>query len=512
MKQQTRLCAAKRICRVTLSLLLVMVILWGCVERGDPAMTEQFQGTTTTKAVTTVNAATTAEIPTVTPDLSIDSTPPPLSSLPAVSLQLPDLAGYVLTEDGHAYYRTEAKPDEKGGYDLRKEITVDLFRRGYFNQYILSYSSDAPVCAVISYRIQDAQGTTRSHEETFYLEKGQGMEFSSFTDGYLDGEYAYEITGISLRSCNGAYGGFKLHSLTSKCVSVISKEEYFMENDRYRVGILAAWGGGISYIEDKQDGDGELGNLINRADPGRLVQQSYYGVGDGPHYTAGEYGGQKWQYNPVQGGDLYGNGSKLVAFSVSPDGKSLYVKCRPMDWAKNGSLTPSYMENTYTLEKDAILVNNRFVDFFGVQHPAHHAELPAFYVISHLGVFHYYNGTKPWKGDAYISLPDEPFWAGNADAYHNIVKGNTETWAAWTNTTGYGIGLYVPDTQIMLAGRHIYDDSKDPASNSTNYVAPLRTQKIVSYTPFTYDYVITTGSVEEMRSIFQSYRESGVVG
>lgn len=431
----------------------------------------------------------------------------PLADLPALPEDSPNLEDYETLPDGSAHYIASGQlSGEKGTYTFKEGFRLDIYRRGYFNRYTLGYSSTSPIRGEMTYRLWDANGRATTRTEVFFLEAGENQTFSSLIDGYFGHTYAWGVDSITMQTCDHSTATFTLHSLTDDPVEVYSGT-YYLENDHYKLGILLSWGGGISYIEDKLDGDDALGNLINRHDTGRLVQQSYYGVKNGPDYTAGYYGETLWQYNPVQGGDLYGNASKLVDVRVGDDGKSLYIKCRPMDWAKNGELTPSYMENTYTVTDAGIRVGNRFVDFFGVKHPAHHFELPAFYTVSYLGTFHYYNGTKPWTGDKYETLPNEPFWAGNSGAYHNIKKGNTETWAAWTNEKGYGIGLYVPGAEIMLAGRHEYNGSKDPNNGGTSYVAPLRTMTIVSFEPFEYEYIIAAGSIDDMRATFQNYAE-----
>ncbi len=432
----------------------------------------------------------------------------PTAGLPSLPEDAPDLSDYEQPEhtDGRpTYYRASnyLTADKGGDYTFKEGFTLDIYRRGYFNRYTVSYYSTAPLKGEITYLMWDENGERVEKTETFFLEAGSKV-FDSLIDDYARNKYAWGIDRITLSTCDGSTATFHLTAL-GDTVWDVYPGTYYLENDRYKLGVLLTWGGGISYIEDKQDGDDSLGNLINRADPGRLVQQSYYGVHDGPYYTGAYYGETLWGYNPVQGGDLYGNGSKLVDVRISNDGTSMYIKCRPMDWAHNNSPTPSYMENTYTLTSDGIRVENRFVDFFGVEHPARHAELPAFYTVSHLGTFHYYNGTKPWTGDSYITLPNEPFWAGNGDAYHTVKKGNTETWAAWTNTAGYGIGLYVPNTEIFLAGRHEHNGSKDPYNGATSYVAPLRTMAIVSFVPFEYEYIIATGTVAEMREVFYDY-------
>ena len=79
-----------------------------------------------------------------------------------------------------------------------------------------------------------------------------------------------------------------------------------------------------------------------------------------------------------------------------------------------------------------------------------------------------------------------------------------ETWGAWVAPTGYGIGVYTPIAEILLAGRHQYNGSKDAGNNATNYVAPLITYTLKSFEAFEYSYYITTGSVEEIRNTFKS--------
>ncbi len=418
-------------------------------------------------------------------------------NLPAPPPDCPNISSYTKLDGCEGYYLRES--------DLSMKI---YYRNAFFNRYTITYNATEPLFGHIAYRTIDADGTITPKEDEFYLEAGEGMTFSSLLPGYFDGEYAFGIDGLTFESVKGTDAEFELLGLSSDRQRIYASGTYFLENDRYRLGILLQWGGGISYIEDKQDGDEDLRNLINRADTGRLVQQSYYGVSTEKYHKA-TYNGSVWSYNPVQGGDQTGKASRIVDIRLSEDGNSMYVKCRPMDWAQHNMPTKSYMENTYTITDEGIIVDNRFVDFFyGMKHGNHHQELPAFYTISYLGVFHYYNGTEPWTGGDYETLPNEEFWAGRSSAYHNIKKGNTETWAMWTDTKGYGIGLYVPDIEIMLAGRFSYNGSKDPANGGTNYVAPLKTMEIKCFEPWEYTYIIAAGTVDEMRETFQNYYES----
>ena len=106
---------------------------------------------------------------------------------------------------------------------------------------------------------------------------------------------------------------------------------------------------------------------------------------------------------------------------------------------------------------------------------------------------------------------DLPFWGerGSTDeCYTTLDESNTETWCAWTSSDkGYGIGLYTPQVEIMLAGRCEYDGSKDPKAFPTNYVAPLITNTMRNFEPFEYSYIISTGDVSTMRETFKEHKD-----
>jgi hypothetical protein len=175
-----------------------------------------------------------------------------------------------------------------------------------------------------------------------------------------------------------------------------------------------AWDGGICYLLEINCTDG-LKNLINQADTGRLVQQSYYGANSSSdNYQMGYFNNSSWPYNPVQGGDKANNPSRIIDVVVGT--YSVYIKAQPMDWGHDGKITPSYMENVYILDDEFVRVDNRFVDFSSMNHRYVHQELPAFYTVSYLDNFTYYAGTKPWTNDKLTSRNDLKFWGGE---YHN---------------------------------------------------------------------------------------------
>lgn len=370
-----------------------------------------------------------------------------------------------------------------------------------FNRYYVRYSCGSPVRCVISY---DTDGGR--HSEEFFLEacaEGESREFRSFIDDYLDGAKARGSVEICAEFiAEQTY--ISISKVQTELCSVFEGVTCYIENKKYRVGVELAWGGGLSYIADKKAPDG-LENILNRYDTGRLVQQSYYGINK-PPFVPGHFMGNPWGYNPVQGGDRTNAKSKLVDMEITPD--SVYVKCQPLDWGQDNWRTPSYMENKYYFVDDSIRVDNRFVDFSGWVHPVGRQEVPAFYTVSYLGNFWFYDGDKPWQKDDLSVRRDLFFWPEDWSKHtFPVRKGNSETWCAWTDDSNWGIGLYTPDVDVLIGGRHQYDGSKSPDAGSCSYVAPLKIMNIVSFEPVEYSYLMHTGTLSEIRRAFTKKKD-----
>ncbi len=362
-----------------------------------------------------------------------------------------------------------------------------------FDRFTLTYTASTLTRGVITYYVN---GTKVSDE--FFLEAAnEPKTFTSLVLGYFDGKMATEIESIVLYPISASSSTFSLKAINTENYDDYS-DTIFLENENIKVGVLLSMGGGISHYEQLNDGVEKYGNLLNRYDEGRLIQQSYYGINCDP-YEMGLMNGQAWRYNPVQGGDVSRNPSRLVDFAIY-DGE-IYVKTRPMDWGHDGHLTPSYMENNYILHEDFLEVYNRFVDFSTYTHTPAPQELPAFYTVSALDTFSMYTGNSPWTGGAYTDYKNLDFWAGNHDQYYDITSGS-ENWFAFHDSTGFGVGLYVPGCQEIVAGRFMFDGSASAEAPSTNYFAPLRTMTLKAGKPLEYSYLVCAGNMDDMRQIF----------
>ena len=386
------------------------------------------------------------------------------------------------------------------GADITNGYLIEVPRASgtvRFNRVSFSYEATAAVRAVFRYR----QGVKTLEEELLLSSRETGA--SMLLNGYLARRTASRLISVRFEPIAAAEKCiFSISGFTCDLQTVPNDQVVYIENGRFKAGVSLKWGGGLSCFEDKTNSD--YGNLLNCHDTGRLVQQSYYGPMEIEGYENGVYGDSRWSYNPVQGGDMFGNASKLVAFSITDD--QIRVVCRPLDWAQNNMPTQTYYINVYTLTEKGLSVENTAVDFLQTEWSVRAQEIPAFYAISALGNFWFYDGDAPWTGAPLRCERELEFWGGKAA--FDLQQGNTETWCAWTDGAGYGIGLYTPIATSLLAGRFLYDGSADANANPTNYVAPLGFFVLHFDEPFTYAYHLTAGSVTEIRTAFQALSPS----
>ena len=321
-------------------------------------------------------------------------------------------------------------------------------------------------------------------------------------------------------------------------------------------------------------------NLINIFDAGRQFQQSYYANVGGtmadtpeemrengysntvlpPDYGSNGYNrgfcktadanGYYWPYNPVQGGDVVSNPSQIIDYEVTDN--EIYVKVRAMDWSKGdngsaytgtvmgGETTKSYMENWYTIKGGLVYVTNRFVDWNGFEDldkvPVHSNELPAAYVVHPFHNYVCYDGNDTtWKG-ALTKTENPGSWVKEAVRNYDPV----EHWFAWVNDNNFGVGVYVPGTDVFVSGRsnsstsmklNINGDAYDsPLTNdyrynkpeatskytscyvrNTSYTAPVVVWRMRSYVPMQYTYVMSVDYVDVMRQQFKDLDQNNVV-
>lgn len=260
----------------------------------------------------------------------------------------------------------------------------------------------------------------------------------------------------------------------------------YIENGKIKLGVDMESGGSIFYFAELP-GDK---NLLNHADRGRFIQQSYYGKPDGSVWAK-----KPWCWNPVQGGDYKGKPAEVEKSVVEED--RLYVKSIPVNWAGGEDFRDCRMEEWITLDDDVAKIRFRFEYRGKDKHPPKHQELPAVFMDYALDKMHYYKGDKPWTGDK-LSV-EVPGWP-------NERRTATEEWAAYIGKDGRGMGVYFPGTPEMTTYRH--KGPSGPKGGGCSYFAPIQTMTIEP--GFIYDYTIylTIGKPEEIRERFRKIRNT----
>ena len=388
---------------------------------------------------------------------------------------------------------------------------------GAFNYFGLIYSADCYVKGILNY-ISDGG----EYSEVFFLEPAESGTFRSFTDGCFEGRKNTRVVSAEFTPIDSDEFTFCLEGF-----SVFNRElpdrEIFISNDKVRIGADTTWGGAMTVFEDLDsnvetvasggriivDSDASSKysaealdtdvNLINRHDCGRLVQQSYYGT---DNYDMGFFNGHYCAYNPVQGGNQFNDCSKIVDISVTQS--SIYVKCRPLDWAKEAEyICDAYMESTYTLCGAMVKVDYRIIDFSGYDEVKHSSqENPAFYCIEPLNMFVY--PTTEADGSVKYNYVDglENYGYAKYPAFSS-----SEQWCAFTGDDpgSFGIGLYAARAEMFVAGVYGSSDAttENPdISDPTSYIAGREYMDYDSFKPLSYDFYITSGTVDEIRSTF----------
>ncbi|HOL28263.1 MAG TPA: hypothetical protein PK235_17675, partial [Phycisphaerae bacterium] len=129
----------------------------------------------------------------------------------------------------------------------------------------------------------------------------------------------------------------------------------YLDNGTIRIGVNLNAGGAIAYLSKS----GDSTNLVNNWDWGRQIQMSHYS-GPVPFAPDGKQPFPQWAglgWNPVQAGDHFRNPSKVL--DHRNEGKTLYVKCIPMQYALDNVPAECVFECWITLQGNTAEVRSR---------------------------------------------------------------------------------------------------------------------------------------------------------
>lgn len=270
-----------------------------------------------------------------------------------------------------------------------------------------------------------------------------------------------------------------------------SKMEY-VDNGTIKLGVNLALGGAITYLADCKTGK----NIVNNWDWGRQIQMSFFAE-PRPYIEKGQKPEKHWEHigwNPIQAGDDYGNGSKVVEFKKTET--SLYVKCIPMQWPLNnvpGECTyECWIELRGNTAQVRAQLNNARSD--KNKYVGRHQELPAVYSNGEYFRLLTYRGDKPFTDDRVNRIPKK---TGGGFPWEYWLA--TENWAALVNDKDWGLGIYKQYNYLFIGGFAGKEGRGGTHDSPTGYIAPLHTEILDHNITYDYKYALILGSLKDIR-------------
>lgn len=204
---------------------------------------------------------------------------------------------------------------------------------------------------------------------------------------------------------------------------------------------------------------------------------------------------QPW--NPIGSGDVYHHAAPVINLTVSADNSSATVWSVPYQWACDTVPCDCYFKQSIALVGSAVevtltLIPHRSDTTF---YPAMTQELPAVYVNGDLCHLWTYNGSTPFVG---APLNEQPAtWGVDSGAWSSFVS--SERWMAFTNATGWGVGVVSPSVSFFGAGffnngkNGVYDcvpKGYGPDDSPTGYIAPWMPEIIDPQVAYPYSFAL----------------------
>jgi len=258
-----------------------------------------------------------------------------------------------------------------------------------------------------------------------------------------------------------------------------------------QVGIDRDKGAAITWIAWQ----GYPQNMVNSADPGRLIQQSYYAGNRLDRRAEGQHQAwSPWTWNPIQGGGV-GSWARVVEMERQDD--SLFSLTIPKLWDMPDEEAAAEMRQWTSFEPkmaDVIVVRCEFIsqrdegDRWG-EAVLHAQEIPACYFTRNFDQVESYLGEGRWRGE---SAPLGPPWGKAQPPRHAM---------ACFESGGQGIAVFSPSSQgHWNFGPHGHGQSDDPLHGSCLHVAPLDRVALGPRSCYRYRYWLVVGDRETLAS------------
>ena len=282
---------------------------------------------------------------------------------------------------------------------------------------------------------------------------------------------------------------FTLVVLTANFSFALPDEIFsYIQNSDVKLGVITNYGAVIGYFSELSP----VNNFINYVDTGREIQQSYYGWDDGSSWAGGD-----WVWNPVQGGNSTGAKPRLLVFSN--ENNRIYSKSNPRNWAGGELITDCVMEEWISLTGNVAHIVFKMTYTGPSNGPVAHQELPAVFIVREYENLTFYGGPMAWTEDSLTNF---------VPGFDNGYDHRYEQWSAFLNNSGWGMGVYTPETTYQTRYRRP-ENSGGNEGWGCSYFAPLQGFAITSNNfSYQYDVYLTIGMTNEIRETFDDIRKS----
>lgn len=268
----------------------------------------------------------------------------------------------------------------------------------------------------------------------------------------------------------------------------------YLDNGIVRIGVDLSIGGSITYFADLKDGL----NMVNSYDWGRQVQMSFYS-GPVPFEPNGKKPFPHWSqlgWNPIQSGDHFSNAAKIL--KSTNDGKTLYIKCVPMQWPLDNEPGECTFEIWIELEGRAAHIRSRLNNARSdkTQYKGRSQELPAVYSNGPWWRLVTYTGADPFTNGELTEIPIKKKGPG-IFPWSNFEA--TENWASLINKDGTGMAVWTPGAQHFLGGFAGKPGSGGTKDSHTGYLSPIHSEILDHDIVYDYEYYLIAGSIKQIR-------------
>ncbi len=269
----------------------------------------------------------------------------------------------------------------------------------------------------------------------------------------------------------------------------------FLENAFVKVGVDPHKGGAITWLSWKTYPN----NSINIADPGRLIQQSYYAGKSLDRRDEGQSAAwSRWTWNPIQGGGV-GSWAR-VNECKKLDEQTLYSETIPKLWDMPNEEAAAIMRQWTSLDPDMpnvisvrceVVCSRDANDRWG-EAVERAQEIPACYFTRNFDGVDCYLGDGNWRKE--MQPPGPPWGRAHPPKKAMAFFASRDKSVEDQRPMRPGIAVFSPmSTDDWNFGPHGQGLSSDPLAGPCMHVAPLDTVALGPRSRYAYRYWLIVG-------------------